>query len=400
MIERDKIRSKRLRVMWSFALLIGLLVGSYWYFFLRPVVESDDAYVETNIVPVVALTPGVVTKIGVDDSVFVHANQWLLSQEQQLTSANLANASASLAGAVRQTKSRFALVTQKTAEIAVLRAQQTKLMDDLSRYLQAKAVGGVASQKVSDTRADIAITDSQIVAAQAALDKAQALVTGTTVYDNPFVKTAEANFIKTYIQNRRSIVLSPVDGYVAHRRVQVGEQVKPGQWLMAIVPLNDLWITANIKETRLAHVRTGEPVQIQAQTYGEDVTFHGRVIGVVPAGGTAFSLFPPDNTTGNYIHIVERVPVRISLDPKEVHRHPLRPGMSVSVTIDTQEYRHFKKLVSDVKVANASFETNIFNGEMQAAKRAAKQIIEKNVHPPRANLTGSAYCGQVDAMAC
>ncbi len=380
MIEKVEIRSQRLRITFSFALLVILVVASYWYFFMRPEIESNDAYVEANIIPIMALTSGVVTKIGVDDSIFVHANQWLLSQEQHLTSTNLVKASASLATAVRQTRSQFSLVKQETAAIVTLRAQRTKFVSDLSRYLQAEAGGGVASQKVSDTRSDIAIIDSQIVAAQAALEKAQALVAGTTIHDNPAVQKEEASFIEAHIQNRRSILFSPVAGYVARRRVQVGQQVKEGQWLMAIVPLDYLWITANIKETGLAKIRTGEPVLIQAQVYGDDVDYHGHVVGIVPAGGSTFSLFPPDNTTGNYIHIVERVPVRISLDPDELKAHPLRPGMSVSVTIDTENYSDFKELSSNVSVSSPSFKTTIYEQELQSAKHAAQQIIENNIH--------------------
>lgn len=399
MNRNDQLRSGRLRTIFSFSLLIISLAASYWYFFMRPVVTSDDAYVETNIIPIVAMTPGVVTRIGVDDSVFVHANQWLLSEEQQLTSAKLEKAAASLAGVVRQTRSRFALVAQKAAEIAGLRAQQAKLDSDLSRYLRAAGSGGVASQKVSDTRADIAIVKHRIVAARAALENARALVAGTTVYDNPFVKKAEANYIGTYIQNRRAVVFSPVSGYVAHRRVQVGEQVKAGQWLMAVVPLDNLWVTANIKETRLARVRTGEPVRVQTETYGGEFVFHGRVLGIVPAGGTTFSLFPPDNTTGNYIHIVERIPVRVSLDPAELRAHPLRPGMSVSVTIETQHYQRFKKLRSEVTVAHASFETHLFQDEMQAARHAAQRIIEENVHPRRGRAARRNCRGDCVGMA-
>lgn len=378
----EKARNRRLGVVFSLAALVILAITSYWYFFLRAVVDSNDAYVEGNIVPITALTPGIVAKLGVDNSMFVHANQWLLSEEQDLTSTHLDKASAALAEAVRQTQSQFAVAAQEEAAIATLRAQRTKLHQDLARYIKAETGGGVSSQKVSDTRADIDIIGSQIVAAQAALRKAQAMVAGTTVYDNPLVRKETANFVEAYIRNERTRLYAPVSGYIANRRVEVGEQVKEGQWLMAIVPLSDLWVTANIKETSLTQVRAGQPVQIRAHVYGREVNYHGQVLGIVPAGGSTFSLFPPDNSTGNYIHIVERVPVRISLPGDELEAHPLRPGMSVSVSIDTQDYGRYKGLASNVQATGPNFETRIYAQELQTARTAAQVIIDENVRAP------------------
>jgi len=308
----------------------------------------------------------------------VSTGQWLLSEEHNLTDAQMRKAEANLAESVRQTRSLFAQVTAENAEIAAILTQRKKLKSDLARYVRAEKSGAVSNQLVSDTQADVAVADSKLARAQSNLRKTKALVEGTDVNDNPLVRKACAEFVGSYIQHRRSKLFSPVNGYVADRRVQAGEQVKAGQVLMSVVPLDELWVTANLKETRLAHVRTGEDVMIHADVYGSETTFHGKVIGIEPSGGSTFSLFPPNNATGNYIHIVERVPVRISISASQLKSHPLRPGMSVKVEIDTANFMNLPALATEVKAAGESYGTPIYRKELAEARRAAQIIINKN----------------------
>jgi len=375
---RSKIRHHRLRGV--IALIIIAIAGfsSYWYLFMRQTIESDDAYVSGNIIPVQALVPGVVSDIGVDNSMRVKPGQWLLSEEKNLTGARMDRAAAALAEAVRSTKSLFAQVDSEAAEIASLNSQETKLSNDLSRYEAAAPSGAVSLQQVSDTKEEINALRGKIAKAQALLRKAKALVSGTTVPDNPHVLKARAEYVEAYIECHRSSLYSPADGYVADRQVQAGEQVKTGQRLMSIVPLDELWVTANLKETRLSRVRTGEGVSMTAHAYGSEFTYHGRVIGMDPSGGSTFSLFPPNNATGNYIHIVERVPVRISLLKSELKDHPLRPGMSVTVRIDTGNFRSLPMLATEVEARDASYRTVLYNQEMLSAQQSAQKIIESN----------------------
>ena len=377
-VTHSKIGHHRLKWVLSLALIVFAGMLSWWYLFLRTDVESEDAYVAGNIIPVQALVPGIVTRIGVDNSMPVYTGQWLLSEEQNLTGAQLDKAGANLAEAVRQTKSLFAQANEERAAIVTLNAQKARLQADLARYEVALPSGAVSAQQVSDTRADIAIINSKIVSANAILHKAKVLVVGTKVANNPLVRQARAEFVESYIQCRRSSIFSPVAGYVADRRVQAGEQVKAGQRLMTIVPLDQLWITTNLKETKLARVRTGEAVRIKAYVYGDGITFHGRVVGIEPSGGSTFSLFPANNATGNYIHIVERVAVRISLSAAELKSHPIRPGMSVSVNIDTQNYRALPMLATEVQTAWASYSTPVYQQEMPQAQQAAEKIIKDN----------------------
>jgi len=377
-VTHSEIRHHRLKWVLTFALIVSAGLFSWWYLFLRSTVVSDDAYVMGNVIPIQALVPGIVSRIAVDNSMRVSTGQWLLSEEHNLTDAQMRKAEANLAESVRQTRSLFAQVTAENAEIAAILTQRKKLKSDLARYVRAEKSGAVSNQLVSDTQADVAVADSKLARAQSNLRKTKALVEGTDVNDNPLVRKACAEFVGSYIQHRRSKLFSPVNGYVADRRVQAGEQVKAGQVLMSVVPLDELWVTANLKETRLAHVRTGEDVMIHADVYGSETTFHGKVIGIEPSGGSTFSLFPPNNATGNYIHIVERVPVRISISASQLKSHPLRPGMSVKVEIDTANFMNLPALATEVKAAGESYGTPIYRKELAEARRAAQIIINKN----------------------
>jgi membrane fusion protein (multidrug efflux system) len=376
---RIRTRYHRLRYVWTMIALAGASGLSYWYLFMRPYVECDDAYVMGNIIPVQALVPGIVVNVNVDNSMYVEANQPLLNQEQHLVTEQLEKSAANLAEAVRRTRSQFSETQQMVAELATLESQKAKIASDLARYEQAEVDGAVASQKVSDAKADLDIIDQQIQAAEAKISKTKALISNTTVQNNPWVLKEKAEFITSYIQCQRTTVRSPVTGYIANRRVQPGQQVAPGQLLMNIVPLKDLWVTANIKETDVKAVSPGQDVTITAHTADQNWEYHGKVLGIEPAGGSTFSLFPPDNSTGNYIHIVERVPVRIDLNPAELSQHPLRPGMSVTVVIHHSSAKAQEDPLKSAVLAEAdSYRTKVYEHELTDAVREAERIIRLN----------------------
>jgi membrane fusion protein (multidrug efflux system) len=377
-VARSKIRHHRLRAVIVLSILLFGGLVSYWFLFMRDTVESDDAYISGNIIPVQALVPGIVSSVSADNSMHVRTGQLLVSEDRNLTCTKMKREAASLAEAVRSTKSLFAETEGEVAEVDSLKAQKARLLNDLSSYKAAEPSGAVSSLQVSDTKYEISILDRKIEKAQALLRKANALVSGTTISDNPLVLKARAEYVESYIDCHRSSLFSPVNGYVAGRQVQTGEQVKVGQRLMSIVPLDELWVTANLKETKIARIRTGEQVEIRSQAYGRDAVFHGKVIGMDPSGGSTFSLFPPNNATGNYIHIVERVPVRISLSKSELQNHPLRPGMSVTVSIDTRNYSSLHFLATEINTHGRSYATDLYESEMKEAQSAAQQIIQEN----------------------
>lgn len=378
-VKHARIHHTRLSGVWTLSGIVLLSLLLYWYLFLRPVVESDDAYVSGNIIPVQALTLGIVSDVLVEDTLPVHRGQLLLKEEHNLSQLHLLKAESALAQAVRSTSGLFHQVEMERAEISALKAKQNRLTHDLTRYRSAEPSGAVSSQLVSDTQDELDELNKTLDKATAQLLKAQTLVAGTSMSNNPFVTKAKAEFMEAHIEDQRANLYSPVDGYISNRQVQAGEQIKAGQKLMAIVPLDDLWITANIKETRLADVRTGEPVEILSHTYGKDHSYHGKVLGLAPSGGSTFSLFPPNNATGNYIHIVERIPVRISLSKSELIDHPLRPGMSVKIKINTSRHAEFQTLATDVVITDPSYATSLYRQELDIAQEAARIIIKENL---------------------
>lgn len=371
-----KEKYRKLRFVFVLSMLILFAAISYYQLFLKATINCDDAYVAGNIIPIHALVSGLVTNVYADNSMYVHTNQILVKQERHLAQERLDRSAAALAESIRMVRSQQAQTKQTEASVESLRTQRSKINENLLRYLKAESGGAVSTQKVADTKADIAIIDSDIIAAQANHQKLLELVGKTSVTHHPSVQKLKAEFVENYILYKRSDIFSPIDGYVANRHVQVGQPLTAGQLLMDIVPLNNLWITANIKETEMQKIQPGARTLITANIYGNEVTYHGTVIGIEPAGGSTFSLFPPENTTGNYIHIVERVPVRISLIPSEVKEHPLRLGMSVKVRIDTKKAQQALTLTSYVKAENSTFSTSIYDGEIKDALSAAEHIIK------------------------
>lgn len=375
---KTKTSYRRLPFVLVLLLIIIVLIFSYWHLFMRATISTDNAYVNGNIIPVQALVSGIVINVTADNSMPVKTGQLLVEQEQNLINQQLENSKSALAQAVRQTRGQFADVDQIKGNIAMLKAQHNKLNVNLNRYKKLVATGAISQQELSDAQADINVLDQQIISNQASLKKVNALVTHTNINSNPLVAQQKANVIANYIQLNRTSVLAPANGFIANRSVQAGQQVTAGQLLMNIIPLSDLWVVANIKENRMAHIRTGQPVNVTAHIYGNDITYHGEVIGIEAAGGSTFSMFPPDTTTGNYIHIVERVPVRISLRADELRKYPLRPGMSVDVDIDISNFEKLPLLQSKVAAGSASFSTAIYKQEVDDATKLADQIIRAN----------------------
>lgn len=375
---KTKTSYRRLPFVLVLLLIIIVLIFSYWHLFMRATISTNNAYVNGNIIPVQALVSGIVINVTADNSMPVKTGQLLVEQEQNLINQQLENSKSALAQAVRQTRGQFADVDQIKGDIAMLQAQRNKLNVNLNRYKKLVATGAISQQELSDAQADINVLDQQIISNQASLKKVNALVTHTNINSNPLVAQQKANVIANYIQLNRTSVVAPANGFIANRSVQAGQQVTAGQLLMNIIPLSDLWVVANIKENRMAHIRTGQPVNVTAHIYGNDITYHGEVIGIEAAGGSTFSMFPPDTTTGNYIHIVERVPVRISLRADELRKYPLRPGMSVDVDIDISNFEKLPLLQSKVAAGGASFSTAIYKQEVEDATKLADQIILAN----------------------
>lgn len=299
--------------------------------------DTDDAYVAGNVVQITAREPGTVIAVNADNTQGVKAGQVLVELDPALADTARAAAEADLAKAVRAVRSGDARVNTADAEIAQAQVRLAAARADLARREKASGAGAVSGEEVAHAREAVAAASAALALAQSHRSDAQSTVGGTSLSNNPAVLSAIAAVKKAAIAQKHLRLYAPVDGVVGQRAVQLGQQVAPGAPLMAVVPLDKVWIDANFRETQLAGLRIGQPVTIHADAYGKDVTFHGKVEGVSAGSGSAFALLPAQNASGNWIKIVQRVPVRIALDPRELAAHPLRLGLSVKVEVDTAD---------------------------------------------------------------
>jgi len=317
--------------------LLGALGYGLRLWLAPPSEETDDAYVGGNIVTITARESGTVLALHADNTQAVTRGQTLIDLDPAQQDVAVAAAEAKLGQAVRDFRSGRSAVSEGDAEIAKARSDLARAQADYARRKAAAGAGAISGEELSHA-------SDAVVAARAALNLAQArrsqsasIVAGTDVAHNPAVLAAIADVRKAVIDRSYMSLRAPVAGVVAQRNVQLGQQVAAGTPLMAVVPLDSLWIDANFRETQLADLRVGQRVTVHADVYGGAVTFHGRVLGLAAGSGNAFSLLPPQNASGNWIKIVQRVPVRIALDPAELRANPLRIGLSVTVTVDTSD---------------------------------------------------------------
>jgi membrane fusion protein (multidrug efflux system) len=265
----------------------------------------------------------------------VARGQLLIEFDPSRAEAAFDAAKANLAQAIRGTRTNFSKVNQFSAQVNAARVAVAQAQEDYHRRLTA--ADAVSAEELNHARDSVAAAEANLKAAESGQAQAQATVQGANVANNPDVLAAIAQFRSAAITLSHMKLYAPVSGVVAQRTVQVGQQVSAGTPLMAVVPLATVWIDANFKEGQLEDMRIGQPVKVTADMYGGSVTYHGHIDGLGAGSGSAFALLPPQNASGNWIKIVQRVPVRIALDPNELHDHPLRVGLSVDVTVDVHD---------------------------------------------------------------
>lgn len=352
--------------------------GAVWWFTHQRAEEvTEDAYVEGNIVQVTAQVAGTVVAIGADNTDRVAAGQQLVTLNGLDARLVLERSEAQLAKTVRQVRSQYAMAAQMSANVQLRRSELSKVQADFTRrssLVHSGAISGEdlehASEGVNSAAAALKSAEQQYAASQASVD-------GTTITTHPDVLKASADLKDAYIAQARSIISAPVGGLVARRNVQVGQRVAAGTALMSIIPLETLWVTANFKESQLRHVHAGQAVTMTADAYGHDVLYHGKVIGQEAGTGSAFSLMPAQNATGNWIKVVQRLPVRIALDPRELAAHPLQLGLSMRVEVDTsaRQGAHFATVTNGAH----TYRTDVFAKEGEEAAASVKRIIAANV---------------------
>ncbi|WP_175804461.1 efflux RND transporter periplasmic adaptor subunit [Burkholderia ambifaria] len=368
--------TRRKRFTWFFAvvLLAALVWIAFWLLHDRHVEDTDDAYVAGSIVQVAAQIPGAVTDVLVADTQAVRAGQPLVRLDDTEASVAFAQAKAQLVQAVRQVANAK---ISNTMYVEAVNARQADL-SLAQRALAARSgasVEIVAPEELARARAAVAGAQANLAAAQAQLEAARALGSKLPVDESPGVVQAAAQFRLAYRNLKRTTIVAPVDGTVGQRSVQVGQQVGPGVPLMSIVQLNRLWIEANFKEGQIRHMRIGQPVDVVSDLYGSRVVYRGRVQGFSAGTGSAFSMLPSQNAAGNWIKVVQRVPVVIAIDPRDLAAHPLRVGLSMRAIVDT---RNRDGHALDSEPPTPAVSTRMHDGVASDAQAAAAAIIREN----------------------
>ena len=368
---------KRKRMM---TLLIAVIViaaiayGLYYFLVARFHEETDDAYVNGNVVQITPQITGTVIAVKADDTQTVKAGDPLVVLDPADSQVALQQAEANLAQTVRQVRGLFVNDDQYRAQVALRQSDLSKAQDDLRRRVAVAQTGAVSQEEISHARDAVRAAQASVDAAQQQLASNRALTANTTIASHPNVMAAAAKVRDAYLANARNVLPAPVTGYVAKRSVQVGQRVSPGNPLMSVVPLNAVWVDANFKEVQLKHMRIGQPVELTADIYGSSAVYHGKVVGFSAGTGSAFSLLPAQNATGNWIKVVQRLPVRIEIDPKELEKHPLRIGLSMQVDVDIKDERGDQL----ANAQNTVYETNVFAKYGDAADAEIARIIAEN----------------------
>jgi membrane fusion protein (multidrug efflux system) len=332
--------SKRKRALLILATVVVVALAAWvlWYLLVgRWHQDTDDAYVQGNLVSITPQAGGTVVAINAEDGMRVIAGQVLVQLDPNDAQVAFEQAQANLAGTVRQVRGLYSAVDAGQADLRSRQVALQKAQADVARRAGLVASGAVSAEELAHARDELAAAQAALSSSRGSLSRNRALVDATTVASQPQVQAAAAQLRAAWLNLQRAAIVAPVTGYVAQRTVQLGQRVQPGMPLMTVIPLEQVWVEANFKETQLAKMRLGQPVQLTSDVYGGDIDYTGKLVSLGLGTGSAFSLLPPQNASGNWIKIVQRVPVRIELDPKQLAAHPLRLGMSMSVDISIRD---------------------------------------------------------------
>jgi membrane fusion protein (multidrug efflux system) len=364
-------RKRQLIVLTLLILAVAIALFLYWFLHLRFYESTDDAYVGGNVVQISAQVGGTVTAVKADDTQIVQVGQPLVELDAADAQVAMAQAEAALAQAVRQTRQVF--LNNDNLEAAVTTAQTNldRAREDLRRRQGGIDAGAVSQEDVTHAQDMVKTTTAALKQAHTALAVNQALTDKTNVTDHPNVQQAAAQVRNAYLNFSRVNVAAPITGFVSKRSIQVGQRIAAGTPMMAIVPLEQIWIDANFKESQLKDIHLGQAVEVVSDAYGPGVVFHGVVQGFSAGTGSAFSLLPAQNATGNWIKIVQRVPVRVALDPEEIKAHPLRVGLSTTATIDIRSH-------AKINPATTNYQTDIYKNLNAEADVIVRRIISQN----------------------
>ena len=383
-------RKKALTAVAALVVVGGIAYGAYWALVLNHFESTDNAYVQGNVVQLTPQVGGTVISIGADDTDHVKVGQTLVKLDPADAQVALDQAEAQLAQTVREVRTLYAnnstlgaQIALREADLARAQTEVSRAQDDVNRRSPLLASGAVGKEEFNHTNAQLTAARSSVAAAQSAVLAAreqlasnQTLTDGVAVDQHPNVQRAAARVREAYLALKRADLQSPVDGFVAKRSVQLGQRVQAGTPLMSVISLSQVWVEANFKESQLQKLRIGQPVELIADVYGKKVPYRGTIEGLGAGTGAAFALLPAQNATGNWIKVVQRVPVRIALDARELSEHPLRVGLSMDARVDVSKTEG--RMLADGSRASTITETPVFEQNNAAADAEVRRIIGAN----------------------
>jgi membrane fusion protein (multidrug efflux system) len=369
-------RKRGLIILATFFLFIGFIYFIYWLVTGRYYVSTDDAYVSGNLIQVMPEVSGQVTSILADETNLVVKGQAIVTLNKNDADIAFKNAEAQLALTERQVGQFYQNANQLSANVQLQQDNYTKAQDDYERRKQLLVNKVISQEELDHSKIAADAASASLTLAKQQLKAAEELISNSDLYHHPEVLEAEANLRKAYLDLQRTKIYASDTGYVARRSVQVGEQVNPNTVLMIIVPLNQIWVDANFKESQLTNMRIGQPATLISDTYGDSYQYQGTVVGLNPGTGSTFDLLPPQNATGNWIKIVQRLPVRIAINPKQLKTHPLQLGLSITATVNTTN--HKGRVLTTIPQSKVIYQTKNYGDDLNNADQLINQILQTN----------------------
>ena len=370
---------------------VAVAIGAYYALFVKNHVTTDDAYVNGNLIGLTPQIAGTVVAINTDETQYVRRGQVLIELDPRDEKIALAQAQASLGETVREVAQLFAEARRDAALVDAERTQLSQSDEDLTRDRSLQAVHGVSLETLEHDENAVSTARAALQQAQASLASTQAEIAGTTPATHPRVLQAEANLRAAWLALNRTRVLAPVSGYVVRRSVELGEQVAPATDMLALVPVSSMWVDANFKENQLGDLRIGQPVQVSVDMYGSQVQYHGKVLGLTAGTGSALAVLPTQNASGNWIKIVQRLPVRIGLEPSELAQHPLFLGLSANIDVSVRD--RDGSALSRSPAWPASQRTDVYTEQDSGADQMIERIVAANL---RSDCSRALYAHTAD----
>lgn len=375
---KTKNRKKGLSIFILLLIVSGILTAFYWLFFLKDIESTEDAYVGGNQIMVSGQVAGNVAKINVDNMDKVRAGDILIELDDTNAKLSFEQAQSNLANAVRQIKQLEFTVQQLQAAVNANEITLAQAQGNLNRRVQLEKSGAIDQESFQHAKEAVALAKANLSSSQNQLAANQALLLARPLMEQPQIQNAVAAVKQAWLNLQRTQIKSPIDGYVARRSAQVGQAVSVGSPLMAVISTEQMWLDANFKETQLTDMRLGQPAEVHFDLYGKDKVFHGTVVGIDIGTGSAFSLLPSQNASGNWIKVVQRIPVRIQLDAQQIAENPLRIGLSATVKVNVANKDG--AFLREIDAPRTHYTTDTLHYDESAVDSLIQSIIEQNLH--------------------